>query len=207
MSIIYRVAQILSIIFHPLWMPLLIYAIVRWMDPYFIAPTHADSFVLALLIINIIAPALSILVMIKYGMVSGIELRERKERWGPYLLVILYYCISYALLRWQGPILPKEVFSFVFAVIVSLVFSLIINMFWKISVHMLGQGGVFGSLLALKYVHMADVTMIALCTILMASLTAYSRVKLDAHTHAQTYAGFTLGTAINWIIISNHWMI
>jgi hypothetical protein len=72
---------------------------------------------------------------------------------------------------------------------------------------MLGQGGVFGSLLALKYVHMADVTMIALCTILMASLTAYSRVKLDAHTHAQTYAGFALGTAINWIIISNHWMI
>jgi hypothetical protein len=177
------------------------------MDPYFIAPTHADSFVLALLIINIIAPALSILVMIKYGMVSGIELRDRKERWGPYLLVILYYCISYALLRWQGPILPKEVFSFVFAVIVSLVFSLIINMFWKISVHMLGQGGVFGSLLALKYVHMADVTMIALCTILMASLTAYSRVKLEAHTHAQTYAGFALGTAINWIIISNHWMI
>ena len=101
MSWIYRVAQVLSIIFHPLWMPLLIYAIVRWMDPYFIAPTYADSFVLALLIINIIAPALSILVMIKYGMVSGIELRERKGRWGPYLLVIFYYCICYALLRWQ----------------------------------------------------------------------------------------------------------
>jgi hypothetical protein len=207
MSFIYRLAQVLSIIFHPLWMPLLIYAIVRWMDPYFIAPTQADSFVLALLIVNIIAPALSILVMIKYGMVSGIELRERKERWGPYLLVIFYYCLCYTLLRWQGPILPKEVFSFVFAVIVSLVCSLIINRYWKISVHMLGQGGVFGSLLALKSVHMADVTMIALCTIIMASLTAYSRLKLEAHTHAQTYAGFALGTIINWTIISNHWML
>ena len=90
MTFIYRLAQFLSILFHPLWMPLLIYVIVRWMDPYFIAPTNADAFVLALLIINIIAPAVSILFMIKYGMVSGIELRERKERFGPYLLVIFY---------------------------------------------------------------------------------------------------------------------
>jgi hypothetical protein len=207
MTLIYRIAQFLSILFHPLWMPLLIYVIVRWMDPYFIAPTNADAFVLALLIINIIAPAVSILFMIKYGMVSGIELRERKERLGPYLLVILYYCISYSLLRWQGPILPKEVFSFVLAVIVSLVVSLMINQYWKISVHMLGQGGVFGSLLALKSVHMADVTMIAIFTIFMAALTGYSRVKLEAHTHAQVYAGFTLGTIINWLIISNHWAI
>jgi hypothetical protein len=203
----YRIAQTLSIIFHPLWMPLLIYGIVRWMDPYFIAPTEADSFIFILLIVNIIAPAVSILIMIKFGWVSGIELRERNERWGPYLLVIFYYVVSYCALRWQGPILPKEVFSFLLAVIVSLVLSLAINAFWKISVHMLGQGGVFGSLLGLKYVHMADVSVIAMLTIVMASLTAYSRLKLDAHTHGQAYAGFILGTAINWIIISNHWMI
>ena len=72
---------------------------------------------------------------------------------------------------------------------------------------MLGQGGVFGSLLALKSVHMADVTMIAIFTILMAALTGYSRVKLEAHTHAQVYAGFALGTFINWVIIANHWAI
>lgn len=72
---------------------------------------------------------------------------------------------------------------------------------------MLGQGGVFGSLLGLKYVHMADVSVIAMLTIIMASLTAYSRLKLDAHTHGQAYAGFALGTAINWLIIANHWMI
>jgi membrane-associated phospholipid phosphatase len=95
----------------------------------------------------------------------------------------------------------------VLAVIVSLVVSLSINAFWKISVHMLGQGGVFGSLLALKYVHMADVSVIAMLTIAMAALTGYSRVKLEAHTHGQVYAGFILGTAINWIIIANHWML
>jgi membrane-associated phospholipid phosphatase len=54
---------------------------------------------------------------------------------------------------------------------------------------------------------MADVSVIAMLTIAMAALTGYSRVKLDAHTHGQVYAGFILGTAINWIIIANHWMI
>lgn len=203
----YRLAQFLSILFNPLWMPLVIYGLVRWLDPYFIAPTEADSFVLALLIINIIAPAVSILILIKNGTLSGIELRDRKERLGPYLLIIFYYSLCYFLLRWQGPILPKEVFSFLLAVIVSLLCSLAINSYWKISVHMLGQGGVFGSLLALKSLHMADVTIMAIAAIIMASLTAYSRLKLDAHTHGQTYAGFVLGTAINWIIIANHWIL
>lgn len=101
MTFIYRLAQFLSILFHPLWMPLLIYVIVRWMDPYFIAPTNADAFVLALLIVNIIAPAVSILFMIKYGMVSGIELREKRKVW-PILtgyFILLYLLFPAALAR------------------------------------------------------------------------------------------------------------
>jgi hypothetical protein len=190
----YRIAQILSIIFHPLWMPLIIYISVRSIDPYYIAPTEADYFVFLLLGINIVAPAISMLVMIKYGMLSSIELRNRKERFGPYLLVIFYYILSYVMLRWKGPYLPDTVFSFFLSVIVSLIISLSINSVWKISVHMLAQGGVFD-------------TIYPALSLLMAGLTASSRLYLDAHTHGQVYAGFCLGAVVNWIIISNTMMI
>ncbi len=204
---IIRFAKILSLIFHPLWMPMIIYFLVRWLDPYYIAPTQADNFVILLLVINIIAPAVSMLIMIKYGMLSSIELRDRKERFGPYLLVIFYYILSYAMLRWKGPILPPEVFSFFLSVILSLVVSLAINTYWKISVHLLAQGGVFGTLLALNYLHKSDINVFLMLSALSAGLTAFSRVKLEAHTHGQAYAGFCLGVLMNYIVISFKLMV
>jgi hypothetical protein len=202
-----RLAKILSLIFHPLWMPLIIYMTVRWLDPYYIGQTRADNFVILLLLINIIAPAVSMLIMIKYGMLSSIELRDRKERFGPYLLVIFYYVISYIMLKWKGPMLPQEVFSFFVSVILSLVLSLSINMIWKISVHMLAQGGVFGTLLALNSLHKSDISVFLMISALAAGLTAYSRVRLEAHTHGQAYAGFCLGVVMNWIVISFKLMV
>lgn len=197
-----RLAKALSLIFHPLWMPLIIYVLVRWLDPYYIGQTQADNFVILLLVVNIIAPALSMLIMIKYGMLTSIELRDRKERFGPYMLVIFYYILSYTMLKWQGPILPQEVFSFFVSVILSLIVSLTINMFWKISVHLLAQGGVFGTLLALNSLHKSDINVFLMISALAAGLTAYSRLKLHAHTHGQVYAGFILGVIMNWTIIS-----
>lgn len=200
--LITRLAQILSIIFHPLWMPLVIYVTVRTIDPYYIAPTDADYFVFLLLGINIVAPAISMLIMIKYGMLTSIDLRNRKERFGPYLLVIFYYVLSYSILRWKGPYLPDTVFSFFFSVVISLVISLIINMFWKISVHMLAQGGIFGTLLGLNVIHPNLDMIYPIIALVMAGLTAYSRLYLNAHTHGQVYAGFCLGAAVNWLAIA-----
>ena len=198
-----RFAKFLSLLFHPLWMPLIIYMSVRTIDPYYIATTQADFLVFLLLIINIVAPAISMLVMIRYGMLSSIELRERKERFGPYMLVIFYYLLSYAILRRYVDFLPGSVFSFFLSVIISLCISLSINAYWKISVHMLAQGGVFGTLLALHVIHPNLDLLFPTLSLLMAGLTAYSRLRLNAHTHGQVYAGFCLGAVINWLIISN----
>ena len=204
---IIQFSKFLSLIFHPLGMPMVIYVLVRWIDPYYIAPAEADYFVFLLLGINIIAPALSILIMIKFKMVSSIDLHDRKERWAPYLLVIFYYIMSYGLLRYLGPTLPTEVFSFILSVIVSLLLSLGINFFWKISVHMLGQGGVFGSLISLSILHRADVSIIIIACLLMSALTGFSRLRLNAHTHQQVYAGFVLGVVCNLVILCGEWFI
>lgn len=201
-STIIRFAKVLSLVFHPLWMPLVIYVFVRSVDPYYIATTQADHFVFLLLGVNIVAPALSMLIMIRYGMLSSIDLRERKERFGPYLLVIFYYVLSFAMLKWKVPYLPETVFRFFESVILSLIASLTINMFWKISVHMLAQGGIFGTLIGLNFIHPNLDQIWPMVSIVMAGLTAYSRLKLEAHTHGQVYAGFCLGTLINALIIS-----
>ena len=206
-EIILRLAQFLSILFHPLWMPLVIYISVREIDPFYIAPTEADMFVFLLLGINIVAPAISMLVMIKYGMLSSIDLRNRKERFGPYMLVIFYYVVSYTMLKWKGPYLPDSVFSFFLSVIVSLIISMLINLFWKISVHMLAQGGIFGTLLGLNVIHPNMDLLYPTLSLVVAALTAYSRLYLKAHTHGQVYPWFCLGTCANSLITPMKLMI
>jgi membrane-associated phospholipid phosphatase len=66
---------------------------------------------------------------------------------------------------------------------------------------MLGQGGVFGSLVSLSILHRADVTIFIIAALIMASLTAYSRLKLNAHTPNQVYAGFCLGFICNVLVL------
>jgi membrane-associated phospholipid phosphatase len=203
----YRIAQVLSIIFHPLWMPLVIYLTVRSVDPYYIGSMAGDRFVFLLLGINIVAPALSMLIMIRYGMLSSIELRDRKERFGPYMLVIFYYVLSYVMLRWKGVYLPETVYSFFISVVISLIVSMLINSFWKISVHMLAQGGVFGTLLGVNIIDPNMDILFPTLSLLMAGATGFSRVYLDAHTPGQVYAGFCLGTLVNFLIISSRFWI
>ena len=45
-------AKTLSLVFHPLGMPLVIYLLIRWIDPYYIAPAQADFFVFLLPLFN-----------------------------------------------------------------------------------------------------------------------------------------------------------
>ncbi|MFN0033165.1 MAG: hypothetical protein ACKVOR_13475 [Flavobacteriales bacterium] len=203
----YRLAQFLSILFHPLWMPLVIYFVVQMAEPYYIGSAAGSNFVLLLLGINIVAPAVSMLIMIKYGMLSSIELRERKERFGPYMLVIFYYVLSYVMLRWKGVHLPRTVYSFFISVVISLIVSMVINTFWKISVHMLAQGGVFGTLLGVNVIDPNMDIIFPTLSLLMAGATAYSRLYVDAHTPGQVYAGFSLGAVVNFFIISEKFMV
>jgi len=41
----------------------------------------------------------------------------------------------------------------------------------------------------------------------MAALTGFSRLRLNAHTHQQVYAGFVLGMVCNLIILCGEWFI
>lgn len=183
-------------------MPLIIYCLIRGIDPFFIAGTPIDYFILLILVINAIAPALSLMIMMRFGLISDLQLRSREERLWPYLLVLFYYCISWLLVWWKDPGLPEFFPRFLTAVIASLLAALVITMKWKISMHMIAMGGAAGALLALRSYFPIDLTLILMSLILISSAVGSARIALRAHTHAQVYSGYALGLAINWLIVS-----
>lgn len=175
----------------------MIYGVIRGIDPFFMTGTVLDHFLLLLLFINAIAPAVSMMIMARYGMISDLHLKNRTERSAPYLLVIFYYSISLLLLWWKDPGLPGFIPHFFGAIILSLTAALLINLRWKISMHMIAQGGALGAFIALRADVPRGMTFVVVGALLIAGLVGCARLHLNAHSHSQIYAGYFTGMVIN----------
>jgi len=184
-------------------MPLLIYLFIQQIDPFYIAGTPMDRFILLFLVINALAPALSMLIMLRFGMISSLEAGQRSERFAPFMLVIFYYIVSFGLLWWKNPGFPDFVLRFFASVIFSLSFALLINMRWKISVHMIAQGSLTGCLLAIRSSLPTDGHWLIAGALLLAAWIGFARLQLNAHSPRQVYAGYAVGVIVTWAVIGS----
>lgn len=79
--------------------------------------------------------------------------------------------------------------------------SLIITTRWKISIHMLGIGGVIGAIIGISQRFQFDHSLLLMGLILFAGLIGFARLKTNSHNYRQVYAGFILGVAIEWMAV------
>ena len=82
-----------------------------------------------------------------------------------------------------------------------LIFRLrLFSKFWKISLHLIGIGGVLGVFLALQIIKGGLLNLIV-ALILVSGILAFARLKEKAHSPAQVYAGFLLGVFSEFFIV------
>lgn len=73
----------------------------------------------------------------------------------------------------------------------------LLTFFWKISIHSAGVGGTTAVFLALSYFFPEDGLYRPVCLmVLISGITLTSRLKLNAHTPMEIYAGFCTGFII-----------
>lgn len=72
----------------------------------------------------------------------------------------------------------------------------VINLKWKVSIHMLGMGGIVGTIIGLILRYQVDAIQLVMALVILSGVVGYSRLRLDAHTPLQVYVGFVLGTLI-----------
>jgi membrane-associated phospholipid phosphatase len=196
-----RLAKVVSYILHPLWMPLITLVWVLREDPFLFVQGDVFIFLFIILLINSLAPGLSIFIMYKRGMISSLEVEKRKERFVPFLLVMLYYSLSYMVLRTKQTPIPNEIYSLLFALIVSLAISMLISFKYKISMHTMAQGALFGVFFALGVKHALQFHLLLMCIALMGALVAWARLRMKVHTPSQVLTGWLLGVSIHFFIV------
>jgi len=187
-------ANFISILFHPLFIPLYVLLVLLFSNAYF-AVILNRSFKIFLFLFTLTAgvvlPLLSATLFKKFGIISSLRMPDRKERVLPFLMTSIYYIIAFSSLQ-KIEYLPSTYSKLFLATSLILLCVALITYFWKISIHLMSLGSMVGLLLALNLDN-PFFLLPFITTILIAGITASSRLSLKVHTPAQLYLGFLFG--------------
>lgn len=136
-------------------------------------------------------PALMILLMWRFKMISSLRMPLRSERMAPLVITAVFFYLTYYLLK-QINLAPLFYFYMLGATTLA-IFGLLITMWWKISLHMIALGGISGAFAALALLSRGEYVSALLILLIISGLTASSRLKLHAHTPGEIYAGYAVG--------------
>jgi len=138
-------ATVVSYILHPLLVPTYIIAFLLNMNVFlaFMIPFNVRLMIIGMLFtITFAMPAMVIYMMQRRGIISSLQMEIRSERFYPLLLTAIFWGLGYNLISRTG--LPTVYYQYLLGGVAAIVIAMIINYFWKISLHMLGMGGLTG---------------------------------------------------------------
>ena len=196
-----KLTQLISIILHPIFMPLISFSITLLVIPSLSFTLSQNQQLIYGIIIfsSIILPLVSVFWLIRNGKVSSLEIKNHKERSLPLFKTVIWMSLGYYLLQnllFYTPVLKAELLGTIIIILVAT----IISKFWKISLHLLGIGGVVGVFIALQIIY-GDFLYLIIFFILLSGLLGVVRIKQKAHNNAQVYAGFLVGLSVELITI------
>jgi hypothetical protein len=144
-------------------------------------------------------PVLISVFLLRQGMLRSLIMNERRERSLPFIVTAISFLTGYYILK-QLPI-PKIFYLFLLGALTSIIIALLINYKWKISLHMIGIGGIIGALFAMSQIFLINMMMPIVLWILLAGTLGTVRLNLDSHKPSEIYIGFATGFLSLFLII------
>lgn len=189
-----RLAQLVSVLFHPLLIPVYGLMIIFTCPAlYGYLPFQVKKIILFIVIINnVLIP----LMMISYfrfrNLISSWTIEDRRERIFPLVTTTMFYAFTvYLIYRLHIPLFIK---SYIICSAVLVLAVTIINFWFRISLHATGCGAVTALVMVLSVRMQIPLTWLLVIVILVSGLVMSSRLWLRAHMSTEIWAGFFLGS-------------
>lgn len=186
-------AKSATILFHPLIMPTLGVMIIFYSGSYIsFLPEDIKRIILLVIGANTLGlPLLMMPLFVQFNVISSFTMETNKERVMPLGFTLIPYSLSvYFLVRLP---IPTIISAYMIGATVAVLVCLVTSVWWKISIHMVGVGGLFGFLIAFSIRLYTDVLIYLVITLIIAGLLAAARLYLKAHKPLQVYLGFIVG--------------
>ena len=168
---------------------------------YYLTPTDFKWIISAMIFsFSFILPVINIYILYRMNRISSLKIEDRKERTFPYILTsCFYFGLFYLFLDLKvWPSLKVLIFGAGFAIFLTA----LINMRYKISAHMVGVGGLIGSLVVVSWLIKYNAVPHLMILVVLAGIIATARLYLKQHDQKQIYAGFFLGFLTQILVFS-----
>lgn len=186
-------AKTVSIIFHPLLMPLYGITIIFSAPTLFgYLPFEIKKLLFLIILVNNILLPLSLMPFYYHRhIITSWTISERKERNIPLLITtILYATTSYIIFKFPVPVFLK---TFIFSTALLSVVVTVVNLRWKISLHSVGAGALISLVLILSVKMLTPLEGYLITAFVSGGLILSSRLKLNLHSPAQVWLGLSAG--------------
>jgi len=188
-----QIANITSIIFHPVFIPLYaVFIIFNSGTLFSYIPETIKNFSYIIVIVSTILMPISVLPLLKFQkIISSYKLNDRRERIIPMILSVIFFFMGFFLIS-KIP-MTNILQSFYKAMMIVVLGVAIISLYWKISMHMSAIGGLCATVLFVYSQYLGGHIYWTLAIIIITGLLGSSRLLLGRHTPTQVYTGFFWG--------------
>ncbi|HOZ82368.1 MAG: hypothetical protein JNK36_02520 [Bacteroidia bacterium] len=197
-----RFFSVVTYLTHPLLIPTYLLLILFNSDTYLsytLSPALQRIILSAVFVLTCLMPFLSSVLLLKKQGVQGLLMEDRQSRTIPYFFTLIYYVACYYFLLKLPVSSVIKILILAAACCIALAFT--INFFWKISIHLIGLGGMAGAFYVLSLLLSSEFILPFVLSIILAGLTASARLMKNAHSPSQLYFGFIAGFVCEYIFI------
>jgi hypothetical protein len=193
-------ARVISVIFHPLFIPVYILVFLLYISPVTVGmdTDQKERLTISFSMMYILFPLVTVLLAKGLGFVSSIYLKTQKDRIIPYIACGVYYFWMWYVLHNQ-PGFPESLTQLSLAIFLASSGGLLLNSWMRISMHAIsiGVGLSFIYFLALQSV--ASFGIYLSIALLISGLVLTSRLINNDHSPREVYYGFFLGVVADLI--------
>jgi hypothetical protein len=191
------IANILSYVLHPVFMPTLMAFVLYKLAPVSFAGVTFPQFRMWLLSIGfttLFFPLFTVILLKGLGFAKSLHMETAKERIVPLMAtMIFYFWASHVFNNISSPLILKVLLlgSFWGTIVLFM-----INIFVKVSLHTAAAGSMIGILLVLMMISPVNMVLPLFIALIIAGLMGTIRLILKAHTPAEIWLGYIVGLLV-----------
>lgn len=191
-----KISKAISYIYHPLIIPTLGMLVLFNSGTYlsYLPYDMKKGMLIIVFLCTYIIPLIFVPYLIYQKMLLSVQMESRQERNVPLIISLLLNIFCYYLIR--RITIPQTYYAFILSSFLAVLVTTLITLKYKISIHMVGAGGLVALISFLAFYMKVDLQFYLGISLLLAGITGTARLILRAHTPDQIYSGFFTGFAV-----------
>jgi hypothetical protein len=187
-------AQLISVVFHPLFIPVYLSYFLIYINPIFPSFSAGDKMILLIrfAVMYTVFPLATVLLAKALGFIQSIFLRTQRDRIIPYVACGLYYFWMWYVLRNQLQF-PKEVVVLTLAIFLASSGGLLANSYFKVSMHAISVGVMLTYMVLLGFILAVPFGFFIAVALLVTGAVCTARLVHSDHYPIEVYAGLAIG--------------